>query len=168
MHATNTRVAAVETIQVRQGERLTSVETTQQQQGQRLASVETTVVGHGQQIAALSGTVIDHSSRIGTLEGDVGALKQDVAALGGRVDTIEKKTRSNTQGIAAAMAMPSLAIPAGKSFVMGMDLSTYDGMQAIGASGAFKLDRTWSLQGSLGASLQGGPIGARFGVRAAW
>ena len=66
------------------------------------------------------------------------------------------------------MAMPALTIPTGKSFAFGMDLSTYDGAQGIGASLAYKIDRTWSIDAGVGGSFQGGSIGARGGVRAAW
>ena len=66
------------------------------------------------------------------------------------------------------MAMPALSIPSGKSFAFGMDLSTYDGMQGLGAALAFKVDRTWSVNAGLGGTFQGGSVGGRFGVRAAW
>ena len=66
------------------------------------------------------------------------------------------------------MAMPALTIPAGKSFAFGMDLSTYDGGQGVGASLAYKIDPTWSINAGVGASFQGGSVGAWVGVRAAW
>ena len=59
------------------------------------------------------------------------------------------------------MAMPALTIPTGKSFAFGMDLSTYDGAQGIGASLAYKIDRTWSINAGVGDTFQGGSIGTR-------
>jgi long-subunit fatty acid transport protein len=64
--------------------------------------------------------------------------------------------------------MPALTIPSGKKFAFGMDVSTYDGTQGIGAALAYKVNRTWSIDAGLGGSFQGGPLGARAGVRAAW
>ena len=109
----------------------------------------------------MEGTVSDHTHQIGTLQ-------SDVSALGSRVGDVEKRTTRNTEGIAAAMALPGLAIPAGKKFAVGADVSTYEGKQAIGASMGFAVDRYWSVQGSVGGSFEGGPVGARVGVRAAW
>lgn len=51
------------------------------------------------------------------------------------------------------MAMPALTIPTGKSLAFGMDLSTYDGAQGIGAALAYRIDRTWSVNAGLGGSL---------------
>ena len=95
-------------------------------------------------------------------------LKGGVDALGGRVQSLEDKTKRLTQGVAASMAMPSLSLAPGKKFAFGVDMSTYDGTQAIGGSAAFALDKTWSVQGSIGGSVQGGPAGGRVGVRAQW
>ena len=96
-----------------------------------------------------------------TLETDVSGLKSQVSALDARVSAGETKTRDNTKGIASAMAMPALSIPTGKKMAFGMDMSNYDGMQGLGASIAGSINKTWSVQGSVGGSLQGGHLGVR-------
>ncbi len=130
--------------------------------------METSVAGHGQRIAGVETTVADHGAQIGLMQSTLTTLQSDVSGLKDRVGGLEQKTKDLSKGIAASMAMPALSIPSGKAFAFGMDLSTYDGMQEIGAAAAFKLDRTWSVNAGLGGSLQGGNVGARVGVRAAW
>jgi trimeric autotransporter adhesin len=147
LNSTNTRVAAVETTVGQQGTRITGVEATVQLQGTRISSVESSVVDQGRQLSSLGG---------------------QVQALNGRVDDLAKKTESNTKGIAAAMALPSVSIPAGKRFALGADLSTYSGHQAFGFGAGVSLDRTWSVQGSVAGSFDSGPAGGRIGLRAAW
>ena len=81
---------------------------------------------------------------------------------------LRNKTKRLTHGVTASMAMPNLAIAPGKKFAMGVDVSTYDGQQAIGFAGAIALDKNWSLQGGFGAGFQGGPAGAKLGLRTQW
>ena len=147
LNGTNNRVAAVESTVTTQGAQLTVLGGQSTAQGSRLTSVETTVAGH---TAAITG------------------LQSQVSGVQGRVDTLEKKSDNLTKGIAASMAMPSLSIPNGRKAAFGMDVSTYDGKQGVGASAAVALDKTWSVQGSVGGTFQGGDVGARAGVRAAW
>ena len=130
-----------------QGAQLTVLGGQSTAQGSRLTSVETTVAGH---TAAITG------------------LQSQVSGVQGRVESLEKKSDNLTKGIAASMAMPSLSIPNGRKAAFGMDVSTYDGKQGVGASAAVALDKTWSVQGSIGGTFQGGDVGARAGVRAAW
>ena len=118
--------------------------------------------------SSVEGIVTDHTQRLTNLDASVTGLQSSVGALGSRVDTLETKTRRNTSGIAASMVIPNLTIPAGKSFAFGMDLSTHDGMQGVGASVAGAINKTWSVLGSVTGSLQGGAVGVKGGVRAAF
>ena len=147
LSATNVRVSNTETAVIGQGARLTSVESTVGSQGTRLSNVETATTANTMAISGLQG---------------------QMSGVSGRVGELEKKTDTLSKGIAASMAMPNLSIPTGKKTAFGMDVSTYDGKQGIGATGAIALDKNWSVQGSVGGSLQGGDVGARAGFRAAW
>ena len=43
-----------------------------------------------------------------------------------------------------------------------------DGQQGIGVGATGAINKNWSVNVGLGGNLQGGPVGARAGVSAAW
>ena len=154
LNNTNNRVAAVETT--------TTMNTT------AIASQGKQIAAHDVRLTSVEGIVTDHGQHLTTLDASVAGLQAGQNALGGRVDTLERKTSRNTAGIAAAMALPHVTVPAGKKFALGMDLSTYDGKQGIGLGVAGAINKTWSVEGGLTGSIQGGPVGVKGGFKAAW
>ena len=86
-----------------------------------------------------------------------------------------KKIDENTQGIAIAMAMGGLSLPAGKTFAVAANFGFYDDKQALAVQSALKLGETLTLNGGFGAGLNGvngfsdaTKFGGRVGLTAAW
>jgi hypothetical protein len=84
------------------------------------------------------------------------------------INTVMKKVDENTQGIAIAMAMSGLMLPPNKTFAIGANLGFYDDKQAVAASAALKLNDTFTLNGGIGVGFDGGAVGGRIGIMAAF
>jgi hypothetical protein len=95
-------------------------------------------------------------------------LQSSESALNGRINEAFKRIDQNTQGIAIAIAMGGLTIPTNKTFAIGANIGFYDGKQAAAASAAIRLDDTLTLTGGLGLGFDGGPVGGRLGIMAAF
>src|SRR5262249_21895492 len=87
-------------------------------------------------------------------------------SLNDRVNDAFRKIDQNTQGIAIAMAMGGLTMPANKTFAVGVAGGFYDGKQAVATQSALRLNDTLTLNGSVGVS--GSQVGGRVGITAAW
>lgn len=90
------------------------------------------------------------------------------AALQSQVNQAFKSIDENTEGIAVAIAMGGIALPAGKDFAIGANVGFYDNKQAFAASAALKLDEVFTLNGGIGLGADSGNMGGRLGVMAAW
>lgn len=97
-----------------------------------------------------------------------GKLASSEQVLNGRINEAFKRIDQNTQGIAIAIAMGGLTLPNNKNFAIGANIGFYDGKQAAAASGAFRLDDTLTLTGGIGVGFDGGPVGGRVGIMAAF
>jgi autotransporter adhesin len=75
--------------------------------------------------------------------------------------------RYAARGIAQSLAIPAVAIPAGRRQALGVSTATYDGAGAIGITYAYRVSD--NVQASLGTSLaEGGKTTARLTAQIAW
>ena len=84
------------------------------------------------------------------------------------INSALKKIDENTQGIAIAIAMGGLTLPANKSMAVSVSGGFYEGKQAVAAQTAIKLTETFTLNGGVGYGLSGSQVGGRVGITAAW
>lgn len=64
--------------------------------------------------------------------------------------------------------MGGLTMPAGKVFAISANMGFYDDKQAFAAQTAIRLNDVLTFNGGVGVGVDGGPIGGRFGLLAAW
>jgi trimeric autotransporter adhesin len=79
-----------------------------------------------------------------------------------------RKIDENTEGIAIAIAMGGLALPTNKTFALGANVGFYDSKQAVAVQTVIRIDDAIALNGGLGVGFEGGKVGARIGIMAAW
>ena len=109
-----------------------------------------------------------------SLEASAGGQLQEFSKFEGakrdnRINGIFKKIDENTQGIAIAIAMGGLTLPANKNMAVSVNGGFYEGKQAVAAQTAIKLTDTFTLNGGVGFGVGGGSqVGGRVGISAAW
>jgi len=104
----------------------------------------------------------------GYVDAFAGTTSEALNALSGQVNRAFKEIDENTEGIAVAIAMGGLSLPDTKAFALSANMGFYDGKQAVAAQGAIRLDKTFALTGGVGIGLEGGELGGRAGIMAAW
>ncbi|HET8727604.1 MAG TPA: hypothetical protein VFO41_08860 [Alphaproteobacteria bacterium] len=72
------------------------------------------------------------------------------------------------KGVAVAMSMPDAYLESDKNFAIAAGFGGFDGDLGFGAVGTVRIDKTWSLYGGVGLSLDGGEVGFKGGGRASW
>ena len=83
-----------------------------------------------------------------------------------RLTSVEQNTRRNTDGVAIAIAMGGLSLPANKTVAIGANVGVFDGSHAFATQGAFKVSD--SVVFNTGIGFAGGNVGGRMGLMAAW
>lgn len=103
----------------------------------------------------------------GYVDASIGASS---SALSSQISQAFKKIDENTEGIAIAMAMGGLTLPQSKTFAISANMGMYDEKQAFAVQAAMRLNETFALTGGVGVGvgLDGGKVGARVGIMAAW
>ena len=76
--------------------------------------------------------------------------------------------RARLIGIAIAIAMGGMVLPAGKTFAIGGNMGFYDDKQAFAAQAALRLDDVLTLSGGVGMGMDHKNVGGRVGFVAAW
>jgi hypothetical protein len=114
-------------------------------------------------IGVNTAAIATNTARLDQHDTAIAGLRDDVNSAFDRID-------QNTQGIAIAIAMTGIMIPADKTFAIGANIATYDSKEAVSAQAALRLDETLTLNGAIGVGIGGGnsKVGARFGFVAAW
>lgn len=86
-----------------------------------------------------------------------------------RLTAVEEQTRRNTDGVAIAIAMGGLSLPANKDVAIGANISFFDGSQALATQGAFKVNDYMVFNTGIGFALGSDTtVGGRMGLMAAW
>jgi hypothetical protein len=97
-----------------------------------------------------------------------GYVDQSLSVTTAQISQAFKKIDENTEGIAVAIAMGGLVLPDTKAFAISVNVGFYDGKQAIATQAAIRLGKTFALTGGVGIGLDGGEMGQRVGIMAAW
>ncbi len=71
-------------------------------------------------------------------------------------------------GIAMAMAMGGLTMPDNKTIAVNASMGFFQDRQAFAVQGAARVDPNWVVNGAIGFTEDGGQIGGRVGITAAW
>ncbi len=71
-------------------------------------------------------------------------------------------------GIAMAMAMGGLTMPDSKTFAVNASMGFFEDRQAFAVQAAARIDPNWIVNGAIGFTEDGGQIGGRVGITAAW
>ena len=90
------------------------------------------------------------------------------ADIGNGLNEAFRKIDQSNEGIALAIAMGGLMMPAGKDFALGANFGFYEDKQAIAAQAAIRLDDTLTLNAGIGLGLDSNTVGGRVGFVAAW
>lgn len=80
-----------------------------------------------------------------------------------------KEIDRNTQGIAIAMAMTGLALPADKNFALGANIGFFEDKQAMAVQAAIRVNPFVTITGGFGTGIQDmNTVGGRVGLQVAW
>lgn len=96
------------------------------------------------------------------------ALGASSGALDARVDSAFEEIDKNTEGVALAIALGGLALPAGKAFALGANIGFYDDKQALAAQTAIRLNDVVQFNAGVGVGFDHNKVGGRAGISAAW
>jgi hypothetical protein len=111
--------------------------------------------------AVTGAQLFDTNQQLASQGADVSVLKSQMNSAFREIDHVRG-------GVAIALAASGFTLEPGKIAGLGVNFGFYDGKQAIGVQGAFRLDRTWTINGGMGWSLDGGKPGGRVGLSAQW
>jgi hypothetical protein len=99
----------------------------------------------------------------------VSDLDQRTTRVESELSRAFREIDKNSQGIAVAIAMGGLSLPASKSFALGVNVGLYESKQAISVQGAIRLNEFVSVSGGVGAGLNDtSTVGGRVGLQVAW
>ena len=90
------------------------------------------------------------------------------AGMGEGLNDAFRRIDEANEGVALAIAMGGLVMPAGKDFAIGANWGFYEDRQAIAAQAALRLDDTLTLNAGVGLGLDSNTVGGRVGFVAAW
>lgn len=79
-----------------------------------------------------------------------------------------KEIDKTNGGVAIAMAMGGLTMPDNKTFAINASFGFFEDQTAFAVQSAVRVDPNWTLNGGLGFSTEGGQMGGRLGLTAAW
>ncbi|MEM9029071.1 MAG: hypothetical protein AAGC70_11945 [Pseudomonadota bacterium] len=79
-----------------------------------------------------------------------------------------KEIDENREGIAVAMAMSGLVLPAGRDYAVAVNWGHWDGKSALAGQTALKLNNTFTFIGAVGVGTDSGKAGGRLGFVASW
>ena len=99
---------------------------------------------------------------------DAAALTPAVSALQSQMNAAFRDIDHLRGGVAIALASNGFSLEPGKTAGLALNLGLYDGTTAFGFQGGVRLDKTWTVAGSLGVASNGGPAGGRIGLSAQW
>jgi hypothetical protein len=92
-----------------------------------------------------------------------------VDALSNRVANVEQQTRINTEGVAIAIALGGVSLPANKNVAVGANLGFFQDAQAFAAQGVFRVDEHIYFNSGIGIAIgNASTTGGRVGLMAAW
>jgi len=96
-------------------------------------------------------------------------VDQQVGVLSDRVANVEQQARINTQGVAIAIALGGVSLPANKNVAVGANLGFFQDAQAFAAQGVFRVDDHVYFNTGVGMALgNASTTGGRVGLMAAW
>lgn len=96
-------------------------------------------------------------------------VDQQVGVLNDRVANVEQQARINTQGVAIAIALGGVSLPANKNVAVGANLGFFQDAQAFAAQGVFRVDDHVYFNTGVGMALgNASTTGGRVGLMAAW
>ena len=79
-----------------------------------------------------------------------------------------KEIDKTNGGVAIAMAMGGLTMPDNKNFAVNASFGFFQEQTAFAVQTAVRVDPNWVVNGALGFATEGGQIGGRLGLTAAW
>ena len=79
-----------------------------------------------------------------------------------------KEIDKTNGGVAIAMAMGGLTMPDGKTFAINASFGFFEEQTAFAVQSAVRVDPNWTVNGAVGFATEGGQIGGRLGITAAW
>ncbi|NOT71232.1 MAG: hypothetical protein HOP09_08125 [Hyphomicrobium sp.] len=126
----------------------------------------------------------------GTMDGDInmgghaitgvkGPVNDTDAANKGYVDGVAVGLKSSINkafkeidktngGVAIAMALGGLTMPDNKTFAVYASFGFFEDQTAFAVQSAVRVDPNWTVNGGLGFATEGGQLGGRLGITAAW
>jgi hypothetical protein len=105
---------------------------------------------------------------VDSMSGNVDDIRSGLAEQTGRIDSAFRKIEKNTEGIAIAMAMGGLSLPANKDFAFGTNIGFFLDKQAAAAQTFIRLDDNLAFNGGVGMAFGSNEVGGRVGLMAAW
>jgi len=98
-----------------------------------------------------------------------GYVDNKLEGVNARLSDVQTQTRRNTDGIAIAIAMGGLSLPANKDVAIGANFGVFDGSHAFATQGAFKVNDNLIFNTGIGFALGSDTtVGGRMGLMAAW
>lgn len=104
-------------------------------------------------------------------------LQSNVTALGAQWNAFaaqlsrdfQAQTRISNCGVAQALAMAgSFDLRPDENFAVSMNVGSFRGQTAFASGAVARLSEHWSLNAGVTAGVNGGPMGARAGIRFGW
>jgi trimeric autotransporter adhesin len=105
---------------------------------------------------------------LSNLSNSVSALNANVANLNGSVASLQNAVERAYEGTAIAIALGGGVLPDNKKFAISANWGAYNGTNAFGATGYFRVTDNIVVNGGLGAGLTKGDVGGRVGVTLTW
>ena len=117
---------------------------------------------NGNSITGLAAPVdASDAANKGYVDGVAVSLKSDI-------NRAFKEISKTNGGVAIAMAMGGLTMPDSKTFAVNASLGFFQDQTAFAAQAAVRVDPNWVVNGAIGFATEGGQIGGRLGITAAW
>jgi hypothetical protein len=84
--------------------------------------------------------------------------------------SLQQDVKKNTQGVGVAIAMGSGvgSLPPGQNFGVAVNWGTFEGLNAVAASGTARLYDSLYFNGSVGVGCNEGTVGGRAGLAYSW
>lgn len=91
-----------------------------------------------------------------------------MSGIEGRLDGFERKFDRQSDGIAIAMAMGAVALPADKSFALTGSVGYFNDTAAFGIGAVGQIAENWYVNGGVGVGTERGTVAGRAGLTFAW
>jgi hypothetical protein len=120
-------------------------------------------------VSAIRNSLSALGTRLNAITSDLAGFQSSLNKLSQQIKAIQSQTRISNSGVAQALAMAGTTdIQPDEHFAVSINVGTFRGQTAVASAAVARLTQHVSFNAGVTSGVNGGPMGARAGIRFGW